>query len=127
MAIRSSRVVEPVDLHTMSAGTDDALVRASLKRGARGLVLEGTGCGNVPPGIVPGVEAALARDVPVVLVSRCPEGRLAPAYGYDGGGQRLRDLGVLYAQELPGPKARVKLMVALGATTTRDGLRVLFE
>jgi L-asparaginase len=127
MAIRSSRVVEPVDLHTMSAGADDALVRASLARGARGLVLEGTGCGNVPPGIVPGLEAALARGVPVVLVSRCPEGRLAPAYGYDGGGQRLRDLGVLYAQELPGPKARIKLMVALGAATTRDGLRAIFE
>jgi L-asparaginase len=111
----------------MSTGTGDALLRASLKRGARGLVLEGTGCGNVPPGAVPGIRAALGAKVPVVLTSRCPEGRLAPAYGYEGGGQMLRELGVVYAQELAGQKARIKLMVALGAGSDLAGVRRLFE
>ncbi|HUG55176.1 MAG TPA: asparaginase [Vicinamibacteria bacterium] len=127
MAIRASRLQDGVDLHTMAAGTDDALLRASLRRGARGLVLEGTGCGNVPPAVVPGIRAALRTRVPVVLSSRCPEGRLAPAYGYEGGGQMLRALGVVYAQELPGPKARIKLMVALGAVSTLADVRRLFE
>jgi L-asparaginase len=120
-------VVAQVDLHTMAAGCDDGLIRASLSRGARGLVLEATGCGNIPPLSVPGVRAALESGVAVVLVSRCPEGRLAPAYGYEGGGQRVRELGVAFAQELSGPKARIKLMVALGVTSDPAEVRRMFE
>jgi len=121
------RLVSEVDLHTMAAGVDDALVRASLARGARGLVLEATGCGNVPPAVLPAVRAALARRIPVVLVSRCAEGRLAPAYGYEGGGRMLKEMGLIFAQELPGPKARIKLMVALGVSADPADVRRMFE
>ncbi|MGH9886735.1 MAG: asparaginase [bacterium] len=121
------KLVPEVDLHTMATGVDDGLIRASLARGARGLVLEATGCGNIPPATLPGVKAALAARVPVVLVSRCAEGRVSPAYGYEGGGQMLRELGVVFAPDLPGPKARIKLMVALGVTTDREKLRAIFE
>lgn len=121
------RLVPEVDIHTMATGVDDALLRASLARGAKGLVLEATGCGNIPPATLPGVKAALAAHVPVVLVSRCAEGRVSAAYGYEGGGQMLRALGVIFAPDLPGPKARIKLMVALGVTNDRDRLRAIFE
>jgi L-asparaginase len=121
------RLVTEIDIHTMATGVDDALLRASLARGARGLVLEATGCGNIPPATLPGVKAAIATHVPVVLVSRCAEGRVSAAYGYEGGGQMLRELGVIFAPNLPGPKARIKLMVALGVTTDHDRLRALFE
>jgi L-asparaginase len=125
--IAARRLVAAVDLHVMAAGVDDALLRASLARGARGLVLEATGCGNVPPAVLPGIRAALAKRVPVVVVSRCAEGRVAPVYGYDGGGQMLRELGVILGPELPGQKARIRLMVALGATSDRETLRRCFE
>lgn len=121
------RLVSEVDLHTMAAGVDDALVRASLTRGARGLVLEATGCGNVPPAVLPAVRAALAQRIPVVLVSRCAEGRLAPAYGYEGGGRMLKEMGLIFGQELPGPKARIKLMVALGVSEEPADVRRMFE
>jgi len=121
------RLVSEVDLHTMAAGVDDALIRASLARGARGLVLEATGCGNVPPSVLPAVRAALAERIPVVLVSRCAEGRLAPAYGYEGGGRALKEMGLIFAQELPGPKARIKLMVALGVSAEPADVRRIFE
>ena len=121
------RLVPAVDLHTMAAGVDDALLRASLARGVRGLVLEATGCGNVPPAAMVGVRAALAGRVPVVLVSRCAEGRVTPTYGYEGGGQTLRELGVIFGADLPGPKARIKLMVALGLTSEVADIRRLFD
>jgi len=121
------RLVSEVDLHTMAAGVDDALVRASLARGARGLVLEATGCGNVPPAVLPAVRAALAKGIPVVLVSRCSEGRLAPAYGYEGGGRMLKEMGLIFGQELPGAKARIKLMVALGVSADAADVRRMFE
>jgi L-asparaginase len=125
--IPARRLVTAVDLHTMAAGVDGALVRASLRGGARGLVIEGTGCGNVPPATVPALRAALQAGCTLVLASRCPEGRVTPAYGYVGGGVRLREMGVIFAPELPGPKARIKLMVALGHTSDRARLRQIFE
>jgi L-asparaginase len=125
--IPTDRIVPAVDLHVVVSGSDDALLKASLARGARGLVIEATGCGNVPPAMVPGIREALGTAVPVVIVSRCPEGRVSPIYGYEGGGRMLRDMGVIFGPELPGPKARVKLMVALGRTRDRAVLRMLFE
>jgi L-asparaginase len=125
--IPARRLVTAVDLHTMAAGVDATHLRASLRHGARGLVVEGTGCGNVPPAVVPTLRAALRAGRAVVLVSRCPEGRVTPAYGYVGGGVRLREMGVIFGPELPGPKARIKLMVALGYTSDRARLRRIFE
>jgi L-asparaginase len=121
------RLVSEVDLHVMATGVDDTLIRASLDAGARGLVIQATGAGNVPPSALPGIRAALAARVPVVVVSRCPMGRVSPVYGYEGGGQMLRSLGVILGGELPGPKARIKLMVALGTTADPAALRRLFE
>lgn len=125
--LAAQRLVTEVDLHTMAAGVDDALVRASIARGARGLVLEATGCGNVPPPVIPGIQAAIGARLPVVLVSRCAEGRVSPAYGYEGGGQMLRSMGVIFGQDLPGPKARIKLMVALGIDADPAAVRRVFE
>jgi L-asparaginase/Glu-tRNA(Gln) amidotransferase subunit D len=65
--LRSRRLVTAVDLHVLAAGSDAAPLRASLARGARGLVLEGTGAGNVPPSVLAAVHAALRAGVPVVV------------------------------------------------------------
>jgi L-asparaginase len=125
--LAAPRLVPAVDLHKMAAGVDDGLLRASLGRGVRGLVIEATGAGNVPPAAMAGVRAALAGRVPVVLVTRCAGGLVTPAYGYDGGGRVLRDLGVIFGGELPGQKARIKLMVALGLTSDVARIRETFE
>jgi L-asparaginase len=125
--LASERLVSEVDLHLMAPGVDDALIRASLARGARGLVLAATGAGNIPPAALPGVRAAIAAGIPVVMVSRCGEGRVTAAYGYEGGGQRLREMGVIFGGELPAAKARIKLMVALGLTSDPAAIRTVFE
>jgi L-asparaginase len=125
--LAAKRIVTGVDLHTMAAGVDDGLLRASIARGARGIVIEATGAGNVPPAALPGIKAAIAAGIPVVVVSRCASGRVAPVYGYEGGGQTLREMGVIFGGELPGPKARIKLMVALGVSAARADVRRVFE
>jgi L-asparaginase len=125
--IPAKRLESAVDLHVMATGVDDTLLRASLARGARGLVIEGTGCGNLPPSVLPGVRAALAARVPVVVVSRCAQGRVAPVYGYEGGGRVLQQMGVILGGELSGPMARIRLMVALGLSDDLARIRALFE
>jgi len=93
----------------------------------RGLVIEGFGAGNVPPTLVPALEACLADTIPVVLTTRCIEGGVWPIYGYPGGGADLARRGAILCGRLGGPKARLRLMCALGLTRNMDEIRDLFE
>lgn len=110
--------IEPVYLIKMSAGADSTLIDACRHAGAKGLVIEGLGRGNVPPDCVAGIERAISAGVPVVMASRCLRGRVFESYGYHGGYKHLSKLGVISAGFLNGPKARIKLSLAL--TVTHD-------
>jgi L-asparaginase len=103
-----------VDLIRLHAGSDDRFLRCSLESGSRGIVLEATGRGNANERVLPGVEAAVAAGVPVVVCSRCLEGRVEPVYGR-GGGQDLAEAGASFAGDLAGPKTRVLLQLTLAA------------
>jgi L-asparaginase len=116
-----------VDLFKMVAGADDRQLRYSVESGTRGLVIEGTGRGNVPPAVLPGIQYALDRSIPVVMASRCGQGRVLDTYGYVGGGKDLRRRGVCLGGGLPGQKARIKLMVVLGMTQLLQDIQILME
>ena len=94
-----------------------------LDRGIDGLVVEGTGAGNVPSAAAPGIERLLGAGIPVIVTSRCPYGLCESPYGGAGGGASLDYLGVLRAGHLNGPKARLALMVGLHETGTVAELR----
>jgi L-asparaginase len=66
--------------------------------------------------MVPGIKRAIEHNIPVVLTSRCPKGRVLDNYGYEGGGHHLRTLGVIFTNNLNAQKARIRLMLALGIT-----------
>jgi L-asparaginase len=116
-----------VALVTAYAGADGALVRHAVADGAVGLIVEALGRGNVPPPMFAAVREAIAAGVCVVVASRCGHGRTAPTYGYEGGGVTLKDAGAIFAGDLPAPKARIKLMVLLGAGYGTDAIRDSFE
>ena len=67
------------------------------------------------------------KTAPLLLVSRCPEGRALDTYAYLGGGKQLHNMGVIFGEDLTGQKARIKLMLALAATQDIEELRLLFE
>jgi len=125
--IRTRRIEPDVALISCYTGMDGALIGHLLQKGVRGLVLEGFGAGNVPPGLVPAVEKAVGQGVPVVLTTRCPEGGVWPMYAYAGGGADLAKKGVILGGRLSGPKARILLMAALGATRSTARIRRIFE
>jgi L-asparaginase len=108
------RIETRVDLVRLYAGSDDRFLRASIASGARAIVLEGTGRGNANAVVLEAVRDAVAAGVPVVVCSRCAEGRVEPVYGR-GGGKDLAEAGALFAGDLPGPKTRVLLQLALAA------------
>ena len=104
----------PVDLVKIVAGADSRLVEASLDTGARGIVLEALGRGNVPPAVLPGVRRWAQAGKPVVITSRSPRGRVLDTYAYLGGGHGLREMGAIFADHMTGQQARIELMLAIG-------------
>lgn len=98
-----------------------------VSSGARGIVIEAMGRGNLPPAMLEGIRDAMTQDVTVVIVSRCPTGRVLGTYGYDGGGKQTKDMGVLFGTAMNGQKTRIKLMLALKQTTEKAELARIME
>lgn len=121
------KVETKVDLIKCASGMDSRLIDFCVGQGDKGIVIEGMGRGNIPPNMVEGVKRAIDSNVAVVLVSRCYEGRVYGTYGYPGGGKGLRDMGVIFGANMPGQKARIKLMAALSFTNDLNKVREIFE
>lgn len=111
----------------MYAGCDDTLINVLIDRKVAGIVVEGMGRGNVPPVVQEAMIRAVKAGIPVVLATRCPAGRPYYAYGYAGGGRISRENGIIFAGELNGQKARLRLMLALGLTSDPDELQGWFD
>jgi L-asparaginase len=125
--IATDRLEYRVDLVEIPAGGDGRLVDFVVNDGARGLVIEGLGRGNVTVDALPAIERAVNAGLPVVITSRCPRGRVLDTYAYQGAGKGLRQLGVILGGMLPSHKARIKLMAALGAGWSIARIRESFE
>ncbi|QGU04991.1 asparaginase [Corynebacterium comes] len=95
------------------AGADRSLVDAALAAGARGLVVEALGAGNIGPDMGAGVADALDSGIPVVITTRVPAGKVTLAYGGGGGGATLGSRGAISAGHLRAGQARMALVAAL--------------
>lgn len=117
----SVAVVRALSGDTVSLGA--ALAQPDL----HGLVVEGFGSGRVPRSWVATLQAAVQRGIVVVLASRTGAGAVGDPYGYPGSATGLLNLGLIPAHELPGHKARLQLMLALGNGLRGAALRSYFE
>ena len=111
-----------VELVEAGIGTDGAMIDAAVAAGARGVVVAATGAGNTSAGMLAAAERAMARDVSVVLASRCSAGAVSIAYAFPGGGATWTRAGAIAAGTLCAIKARVALSLGLGAGLARDDL-----
>lgn len=128
--LSSTAPVEPVYLVKAVTGSDASMIDWALDQGAKGIVLEGSGAGNVPSDMVPGIQRALQAGIPIVLTSRALSGFLSATYGSggdSGGGFDLARMGVIPAAHWPSQKARIALMLAMGAGLSDDPLREFFS
>lgn len=108
-------VDKKVPLIKAYAGLDYDMIDYCIEKNCDGIVIEALGKGNLPKSAVPSIQAAIDKDIPVVLVSRCHRGFASGVYNYEGGGVHLQKIGVLYARGLNGQKARLKLLIALSS------------
>ena len=125
--IETDNIELAVETIKMVSGGDGKFIDYAIAQGVRGLVLEAFGRGNVPPGYLGAIDRAAKTGIPIVLTSRCSRGRTLDAYAYEGAGKTLTRLGVILGGVLPSHKARIKLILALGAGWSTDRIRQSFE
>ena len=116
-----------VSLIKCAVGMDSRYIDFCIDQGDTGLIIEAMGRGNIPPLMVRGIKRAIDKNIAVIMVTRCFRGRVLDTYGYEGAGKELRNLGVIFGDNLPGQKARIKLMIALGKTKDLEKIKKIFE
>jgi L-asparaginase len=118
--IRALEALPRVDIAYAYAGGDGTAVRAFVAAGARGIVSAGFAPGFAPPGDFAAMQAAVAQGVVVMQCTRAGSGRTFRT-------TRLRDAGILIADNLNPQKARILLALALTVTQDSDTIARMFR
>jgi L-asparaginase len=117
-----------IEIVAMYGGADGRLIRAAVDNGAKGIVVQALGWGNMNIPMFGAVKYALSKNIPVVIASRVPNGRVLPNYGFEGGGKTLVDAGAVMADDLSPQKARILLMLLLqGGVSGQHDLQAAFS
>ncbi len=113
-----------VEIVMSYAGADGVSIRSLFHENAmrdnamQGLVVAGTGLGDVSEAQFDAIQELRARGIPVVVGTRVPTGRIFTLSASKGSALSLRKIGCVLADNLSPQKARILLM--LGLTKTRD-------
>lgn len=120
-----------VDIVYSYAGADGVMIDALVKAGARGIIVAGTGAGDITYGEGEAVLRARKLGVFVVRGSRVGSGRVidSPLLGQNGRGNGVgyKDRGIVAADNLTPQKARILLMLALTRTSDPQEIQRLFD
>lgn len=109
LKIPTTGVESRVDLVRLVAGDQGKFINYAVETKSAGIVVEAFGRGNMPAPVVEAVRKARQAGLAVAIVSRTQEGRVELS-------DDLLKSGVIEGEDLGGLKARVLLMLALGAT-----------
>lgn len=116
-----------VEVVAMYGGADGSLIDAAVANGAKGIVIQALGWGNVNIPMYESIKKAIDQGVVVAISTRVPNGRVLPNYGFQGGGKTLQDIGAVFADNLSPQKARILLMLALQHTNDREKIQQHFD
>ncbi|HEX7686689.1 MAG TPA: asparaginase [Burkholderiaceae bacterium] len=116
-----------VDIVPMFGGADGLPIRWAVQSGARGVVVQAVGAGNVSAAMYTELLNALEAGVMVVVATRVRGGRSQPVYGFLGGGTLLAQAGAIFSGGLSPQKARILLMLALQPRWSTAQVRELFD
>jgi len=115
-----------VEIIYASVGGGEIVLSALQSKGANeidGLVLAAFGDGEVSPSWIPYIKKLLKEEVPVVLTSRCINGRVIFGFNFEGSPYKLIEMGVLNGGGLNPVQARIKTSLGIGTGLKGDGLQ----
>jgi L-asparaginase len=116
-----------VEIVARYGGADGAMVRAAAAAGAKAIVVQALGWGNVNIPMFEAVQEAIAGKIAVIVSTRVPNGRVLPVYGNKGGGKTLKDAGAVMADNLSPQKARILAMLLLQAGVRPEEMQKHFD
>ncbi len=117
-----------VEIVAMYGGADGSLLRSAVDQGAKGIVVQALGMGNMNKPMFEAVKYALGKNIPVVISTRVPHGRVMANYGFEGGGKTTFDAGAVMAGDLSPQKARILLMLLLqSGKSDKAALQAAFD
>ncbi|MGR3377872.1 asparaginase [Salipiger abyssi] len=116
--VATKRLESRVELMLLGLGTSPEYLDFCLQSGVKAVVLAAFGRGNAPRGFADAVRRLSTHNIPVIVASRCPEGRTLPVYGRDSGGCSLAAAGAYFSGSLSPIKARLLMSALLGAGLT---------
>ncbi|MHB8907603.1 MAG: asparaginase [Syntrophales bacterium] len=127
-SIPVEEVSAQVELIKFTLGMSTLLLDAIRDSAADGVVIEGAGVGHVSPEVAQAIRRIVHTGKTVVLTSRCHEGLVTEDnYGFVGSEKYLRESGAIPAPGLSGPKARIKLILALSKSRDVSKIREIFN
>jgi len=109
------------------AGMNGDFIDYLVSIGAKGIILEALGRGNVPPMMLSSIKKALKLGIHLVIVSRCYSGRVLDTYAYKGGGRDLTNIGCILGGNYNSQKARILLMLAISNNYSHQQIVELFK
>ncbi|WP_158735309.1 asparaginase [Alteribacillus sp. YIM 98480] len=111
-----------VDIVKVHLNADGSHIDASVNSGAKGIVIEGVGRGQVTPKMVNSIKSAIDKNIKVVLTTSAEEGHVYTTYDYEGSAYDLEKIGVELGGDLDSKKARIKLAVSLSLNNEKRNL-----
>lgn len=118
------RPLPAVDIVKCYLDGDGKFIRAAVREGVEGIVLEGVGRGQVPPNMMADIEQALNQGVYIVITTSAEEGEVYTTYDYAGSSYDLAKKGVILGKDYDSKKARMKLAVLLASY--KEGIKDKF-
>ena len=118
--IDSLETLPRVDIAATYAGSDGTAIRAFASAGARGIVSAGFAPNAPTPADLDALAKAAAAGIVVVQSTRAGSGRTFRS-------ARMRQRGIIAADNLTPQKARILLTLALTVTTDRERISAMFE
>ena len=110
-----------VELIALGLGSMPRYLEWCASNGVSGVVIEAFGRGNAPKGFAEVCRKLVAAGIPVILATRCPEGRTRAIYGADSGGVTMVEAGAILSGDLSAAKARLLLAALLPLLPERAG------
>lgn len=104
-----------VDIIKCYMDQDGKYIRTASESNIDGLIIEGVGRGQVPPGMVDEIKRCVDKGIKVVITTSAEEGEVYITYDYVGSAYDLYKNGVILGKDYDSKKARIKLMVGLAS------------
>lgn len=125
--IDTAKIEDKIGFIKLAMGISPDYLIYSAEKGMKGIVIEAFGLGNAPDGFAAAVKTLTDKNIPVIIASRCCEGRTMPVYGGDSGGVSLSKAGAIFSGSLSGVKSRIALACLLGNGATRQTIEQYFD